>query len=256
MPIEKLEGNAIWVATPSLNCVLYIGDEMAFGGFTKQCIVNQMSFANLLVHLEKSRVDLDPELEKQLQLMTRMNAELGMKAADEAMGGYIKVNIHTVVNMWNYVYSSIQDTVSVILLRDLDARSKVLASLGQKAFPQEPEDFDLTSLAQRYLGRFLKAQYAQVAFPAAFAELDLRMDTTKWDFSLLEEIRCLRNCLVHNSGFVDDYARQRVPSLPYDVGTVIMLTAESTEKYVLHMSNFVSALSDAALASKYCPQKN
>lgn len=256
MPIDKSTDDAIWVATPSLDCVRYIGEEMSFGGFTKQSIVNQVFFANLLVHLEKNRVRLEPELEQQLRQITRFNAELGMQAADEAMGGYIKVNVHTVVNMWNYVYSGIQDTVSVILLRDVDARTKVLTTLGQKTFAQDPEDFDLASLTQRYLGRFLKAQSAQFAFPAAFAELNLNMDAAKWEFSLLEEIRCLRNCLVHNSGFVDDYARQRVPNLPHDVGAAIHLSAESTETYVLHLSNFVSALSDAALASKYCPKKN
>lgn len=254
MPIDKNADNAIWVAMPSLDCVRYIGEEMAFGGFTKQCIVNQVFFANLLVHLEKSRVRLDTELEKQLQNITRFNAELGMRAADDAMGGYIKVNVHTVVNMWNYVYSGIQDTVSVILLRDVDARSKILATVGQKPFAQEPEDFDLASLAQRYLGKFLKKQLAQVAFPAAFAELDLLIDTSKWDFSLLEEIRCVRNCIVHNSGFVDDYAQQRVQNLPYDLHTAIKITEEATADYLMHMSNFVSALSDAALASKYCPK--
>ena len=256
MPIDKHAENSIWVAMPSLNCVLYISEEMAFGGFTKQCIVNQVFFANLLVHLEKSRVGLDAELEKQLQQITRMNAELGMQAANEAMGGYTKVNVHTVVNMWNYIYSGIQDTASVILLHDLDARSKVLAILGQKVFPLEPEDFDLAFLAQRYLGKFLKTQFAQVAFPNAFAGLDLVIDTSKQDFSLLEEIRCVRNCIVHNSGFIDDYARQRVPGLLCDTGAAIKITEENTKNYLLHMSNFVSALSEAALASKYCPMKS
>lgn len=256
MPIDRIAENVIWVAMPSLNCVLYIGDEMAFGGFTKQCIVNQVFFANLLVHLEKNRVGLNAEMEKQLQQITQMNAELGMKAADEAMGGHAKVNVHTVVNMWNYVYSSTQDTVSAILLRDLDACSRILASLGQRNFPQAPEDFDLASLAQRYLGKFLKTQVAQAAFPAAFAGLDLLINTSNRDFSLLEEIRCVRNCIVHNSGFVDDYARQRVPNLPYDTGAAIKITEEKTKNYLLHMSNFVSALSDAALASKYCPKKS
>ena len=254
MPIDKLESNAIWAATPSLNCVLYIGEEMAFGGFTKQCIVNQVFFANLLVQLEKTRVGLDEKLESALKQITRMNAELGMQAADAAMGGHTKVNAHTVVNIWNYVYSSIQDTVNIILLRDKAARSRVLSVLGQKHFPKDPEDFELASLAQRYLGKFLKTHSAEAAFPAAFTKLDLYIDTSKWDFSLLEEIRCIRNCIVHNSGFVDEYARERVPSLSYEPDVPIEINEEKTEEYILHISNFVSALSDAALASKYVPK--
>lgn len=256
MAIDRHKDSFIWVAKPSLDCVNYICEEMHFAGLTKQCVVSQVLFASLLVKLEKEGFATDQQLFEQLQQITRRTAELGLWAADEALGGHTNMNTHTVVNMWNYTYSSIQDTVSIILFHDLEARARVLRIVGRKSFPQEPDEFELGSLAQRFLGESLKSQPAQISFPISFAELELHVDATKRDFSLLEEIRCTRNCIVHNSGFVDDYARQRVPSLRYGANEAIRVNEEGAEKYLEHMSNFVSALSDAALASRYCPKAN
>ncbi len=251
MTVNQYKDSLIWAAMPTLDCVRYIGEEMRFGGLTKQCLTNQVFFAKLLVDIEKSGLGTDGSLAKRLQSITRTNAELGMQAADEALGDFARINAHTVVNMWNYAYSSIQDTVSLILFRNAEMRARVFSQLKQKITPTEFDDFEWGSIAQKFLGKFLKSQPAQVAFPTAFAELDLKVDTLERGFSLIEEIRCIRNCIVHNSGRVNQYARNRVPDLPYKVGESVAMTATTTEKYLLHMCNLVSALSDAAIASKY-----
>lgn len=235
-----------------MECVAYIADEMKFGGLIKASLSAQTFLAKFMVDLTKMH-SLPAPLLMDLNKKAQEIAHLGIWAADEALDGYPTVGSHIVVNMWNYIYGAVHDTIGIIILKDQKALAIVFDTLGKKLKAAPLDESDYGFIAQRYVNKFVKVEQADFAIPKAFKALGLEFPD-KRDFSLIEEVRCIRNCIVHNSGAIDEHARTRCPNLKSATTTKEFLTPSRVDSYSLHLSNFVSELSDATLDSVYMPK--
>ncbi|MDX2219200.1 MAG: hypothetical protein SF172_09265 [Burkholderiales bacterium] len=248
------ETNAIWFLQPTVDCVRYLGEELKFSGLVKRSLTNQTGM-HLLMKIVREWTAVPDDLKQGLAILEAHNEDFAPWAVEEVQSGYKTVHAHSVVNMWNALYSSVHETFSILLLRDTTSRSAAKHFL-EKSWKAKSDEFqfaDAKEVGQKLIGRLLRTDGAHVALAKGFELLGVPIEPGERKFLRLEEVRCVRNCIVHNGGRIDSYTAARVSSLPWATGDAITINDALASEYSEAICEFLSCIQDSLIQSRFSP---
>lgn len=224
---------------------------MVLAGVLKTALITQSGF-HMFAQIADASLKAQGKNIDGMDLLIQKSEEMAPFAKEHMKTGFHIVHAHALINMWAATSTSIDETIAACLLHDDAAATAGYDLLGTKLTKRGPiGEEEAIFMASKISRAALKTKVAEQGYVELFGALDIHIRTDRRDFSGLEECRCVRNCLVHKNGVLDQYCATRVPSLAPLVGTDVVIDLSRGLRYCDAMNHFIVEFADAVAHSRY-----
>jgi len=229
---------------------------MRLGHALRFSLINQTGHAQLMRFAADKLGELGKrDVQAQLLRFASDNTELNELCAQTAIqlvaSKFDLLHQHLLVNMWGALSTGVSDAIALCLHHDSRARA-FARSRGIKRIDDATSSI---SKARTFSGRLQKESLDGLPVHEAWSELldGVGMPLLKptSDFSEIEEVRVVRNCVVHTDGIVDDYTTRQVPSLLPLLGLRVTIDEQDHFRQTNAITKFMMAFFEATLLSRH-----
>lgn len=241
-----------WIIAPASRCVLAVGEGARVGGLLHRAIsalANQGPMLDAVLKITKATG-------KDTRPIQRLIAEQpGLSAWAQELIDSDLHPLHTsgIVFLWSSLEVAVEDTATLILLRDPTAPSTLAAS-GVR-LPANLSNPLVEIDARRIFSRFERATSGFSTVSEAYCHLletlGLSLAIDQGVHDKLAELNYIRNCILHRGGIVDDRATKEAPTLGLKPGSSLRIDHSDYLAYYDAVTNFALGLIDAAIKSRH-----
>lgn len=208
------------VLTPCFDLVHNLADQVRMSGMTKRAII---IFENSGVMIQALKFytgrDGYPEAKTIFEELLAGAPDNAAWAGDQRAADFAILHSHSLVAMWSYLESAIEEVGVRVVVGDVDAVRSIgmLGVVAPKGMGQPPTEEHARKLLRKAEDTLKDSSWAGrvVALWSAMG-LDLAIDRAQQ--AMLDEVNELRNCLLHRAGVVDARAVEKAPGLAPALG--------------------------------------
>ena len=243
--MTQVDLEKIKVIEPVSNAIKFVAEETKLAGILHRGVIVLRDHDVFLGLAKKMAVDQDrTEIIPQIDLLLRNAPNLRKDAKEISQDDFEVVNRHAFISIWAALEGAIEDTIAFLLRHSEDPIGK-LASLKVNYKPSSFDDSDHNLMLQvRKIEQSARKRYKTNcgrAYSWIFSEFGVHIDKARVNEAVLEEANAVRNCILHNSGVVDDRAAQ-ISSLSSLDGQKVRISKAKYQEYYDAVGNFLSGL--------------
>ena len=174
-------------------------------------------------------------------------------ARKQKESGFSDIHRHSIVSIWGALEVCIEDTIVLILINDPSCYKSLVESgikmkEGYKSNIKEKQ----AHLIYKSIERKVRANHgAGKAFVEILRLFEINIFINNQLISILDEINEVRNCILHNSGIINDKATMKVPNLKKYLNREILIDRDKFSEYFESVSNLSLAILESMPRSKY-----
>lgn len=244
-----------WVIDPVTRAIGYVLEETKIAGTLHRSLA-VLEGHEIFLRLAREKF-VEAETKEGLPYIDQLIAQapgLSKEAAELRQNDYSVVNSHSLIGMWGAVEIAVEDTVVLVLSKETSALG-VVANAGVKIAKFEPGPVSeddariLFSRLERKLRESLKGKVGEF-YVQLLGLFGVKFSCSRHTLSKLDEINCVRNCILHRGGIIDDRAAQIDGLRPF-LGTQFPTTQARYLEYYDAIGDFLKEMLNAVLASSY-----
>lgn len=245
-----------WVIGLASASITYIGEEVKHTSVLRRSLSSLVGLKSLLI-IAKDALQKAGRSVEGLDLQIQESGWLEKEGKELYEDNCSVVHLHSIVSMWVSVEVGVEDTVALALLNERDSFSKIRSGglnihkryswpLGEEACQR----LSSSLLTQSRAGRSVGESYVFL-----LSLLDIPVELTFEDISMLAQLNAVRNCILHRQGIIDLQATTDCEGLRGLEGTKIRVSAEMYHSYFEVCFRFATGLLIGALKSPYVKTK-
>lgn len=241
--------NVGWIVAPALRCAGFVAEQAKVGGTVQRALIALAGQKRLILASRQLAVDRGVQPPAALDELLRQQETLGPWAQELVAGDYRPIHASTLIAIWSAIEIAVEDTATLILLKDPDAVQRIVAA-GldvRKQLTSTPNE----DTARRAVGALERRLRQTLAAGPALAEmlrlLGISIAPLSEVLDTLTEVNAVRNCLLHRGGVADSALAVQAPALSLVVGDMVKLTSQMMDTYYKAVSDFAVALTYAVV---------
>jgi hypothetical protein len=240
-----------WILGPPGRCVSFIAEETRIGALLQRAIVVLGGFQPFL-RLIRPLFERDPDALARLEWLMKEQEGLGQWAKELSAGDFSPINSHALVGLWTAIEVAVEDTVSLIILKDPTVLPLALEMGASKKLFSAPalDAVAARRMYSRWEGHLRDTLSIGAAYDALLGAL-LPFPSNVDRAIVLTELNYVRNCILHRGGTVDEKVLGEAPYLGVKSGDQVVVASKSYLRYFDAAATFASDLIGAAVKSKY-----
>jgi hypothetical protein len=247
-PINK------WIYGPAGRAVQLVAEEIVIAGLTERATISLVQLPQLLNFIRSESRHGILKNYKQLEKLHAMSLGDAEFAKKEVEAGFSNLHIHGLISLWSFVETCLDDTSLALIKKckkeDVDReavffeRATGLPVLGEQA-AQRLRRKMFNSIKEK-----LNTNY-MMTFEIFFKGFGIMLNNEQARIDKMQEINSLRNCVLHRSKVVDEYAVCMPPGLLFKVGDEITINHEQFGMYMSIISDYILNFHDTIAGCKY-----
>lgn len=243
-----------WIFGPASRAFRLVTEEIALAALTERATFSLIHLPNLLSFIRThSRHNVLQKL-KPLDRLLKISQGDAAFAKQEVDSDFSRLHIHSLISLWSFVEACLEDT-SVALIKNCDNTSVDAQSILAKHVEEMPvKDDHSANKLQRKLFKTIKKQHNSnyiITNEIYFKEFDINLNNDSKILTTMQEINSLRNCLLHRSMVIDEYALSISPGIPLKPGDVISITTDQFKAYMTAVGEYMLRFHNTILKSKH-----
>lgn len=176
------------------------------------------------------------------------------KARDLISTDFHALNVQGMLSLWVAIEVAVEDAVLAVLMNDEPSARKIIASFtkGKPDILAGPLSEESANLVFKRMERAAREQLTVMdAYCWLLQTVHVQMQLLDEESKVLNELYCVRNCVMHRGGIVDGEVLQKAPKLGVALGAQVHINKDSYHRYIDAGNGFATKLLGAVLASPY-----
>lgn len=244
-----------WVIGPVTRAIGYVAEETKIAGTLHRSLA-VLEGHEIFLRLAREKF-VEVEVKEGLPNIDQLIAQapgLSKEAGELRQNDYSVVNSHSLIGMWGAVEIAVEDTVVLVLSKEASALG-VVANAGVRTAKFEPGPVSeddariLFSRLEQKLRKSLKVKVGEF-YVQLVGLFGVKVNCSRHTLSKLDEVNCVRNCILHRGAIIDDRAAQIDGLRPF-LGKQFPITQARYLEYYDAISDFLKEMLNAVLASSY-----
>jgi len=175
-------------------------------------------------------------------------------ARKQKMSDFADINRHSIVSIWGALEACIEDTIVLILINDHHRCYKLLLESGI-SIKESYENGITESQARKIykaIERKIRERYnAGEGFVNILKIFEIEVVINCQILLILDEINEVRNCILHNSGRINEKAAKKIPALEKHIYSEFIIDRKKCSEYFDSIRLFLSAIFKGISKSEY-----
>jgi hypothetical protein len=248
-----------WVYGPAARAFRLVTEEIVLAGLTERATFSLIQLPTLLSFIRSESKHKILKNHKQLERLHAMSLEDAEFAKKEVEAGFSRLHIHSIMSLWSFVEACLEDT-AVALIKKCNKSDLCQGSVLFEHANDLPILDDQAAL--RFKRKFLNIVKDSIrsnfmlSFEIFFKCFDINLNNQQDTLNKMQEINSLRNCALHRSKIVDDYALLMSPEIPFKVGEEIIINTQQYNLYMSAIGDYILNFHNKILQSKYMTMRN
>lgn len=243
-----------WILGPASRAFRLVTEEIALAALTERATFSLIHLPSLLnFNRTPSRYNILQQ-HKQLDRLIKISQGDATFARQEVESDFSRLHIHSLISLWSFVEACLEDT-SVALLKKCDKTALDPQSILASQVERLPiEDDQSAPKFQKKLFNAIKKQYESnyiFTYEIFFKAFKINLENDNILLTTMQEINSLRNCLLHRSMIIDEYALSISPGLPFKPGDQIKITTDQFKVYISAAGEYTRNFLMTIQRSKY-----
>lgn len=243
-----------WILGPASRAFQLVTDEIRLAALTERATYSLVHLPNLLSFIKtQSRHSIIQKL-KPLERLLKTSQGDATFAKQEVESDFSRLHIHSLISIWSFIEACLEDS-SVALIRKCDKTALDPQSILASQVERLPlGDEQSARKLQKKLFNTIKKQYESNYISTNeiyFKEFGINLENDSKLLTTMQEINSLRNCLLHRSMIIDEYALSISPELPFKPGDPIKITTDQFKVYISAAGEYTRNFLSTILKSKY-----
>ncbi len=109
-----------WIISPAGNCVKYVAEETFHASILHKAIIN-FSGMTPFIQIARQKFIEHGKDDTQLKILQKENEFLEQKAKELIVSNFHSINAHGLIGLWCALETAVEDTIVLILIKDLGA---------------------------------------------------------------------------------------------------------------------------------------
>jgi len=252
--MSEIKSDKVKVLAPVGNAIKFVAEETKLASILHRGVIVLRDHELYLKLAKKMALENSQEqIIPQIDILLKDAPGLGKEAEEISQNDFELVNRHAFISIWAAFESALEDTIFFLLAHsDRPIEDLAVFGVAYKKPSFERTDQNIASQVRRIEQAARKKHKSNIGKTYAwiFAEFDLRINQSRINEVILEEANAVRNCILHNSGVVDERAAQ-VSSLSTLIGQELRVTKSKYLQYYQAVSQFLTGLLEAICSSSY-----
>lgn len=252
--MNEIDSDKVKIIAPVGNAIKFLAEETKLASILHRGVIVLRDHELYLKLAKKTALEnAQEQIIPQIDVLLKDAPGLGKEAEEISQNDFELVNRHAFISIWGAFEAALEDTIFFLLAHSDDP----IADLAVFGVTYKKQNFDATeknisSQVRRIEQAARKRHKSNVgeAYAWIFAEFNLPINHSRINESSLEEANAIRNCILHNSGIVDERAAQ-VSSLATLEGQKINVTKSKYLQYYQAVSQFLTGLLETICSSAY-----
>lgn len=251
---NKVEPVNEWILGPASRAFQLVIEEIRLAALTERATYSLVHLPNLLGFIKtQSRHSIFQKF-KPLERLLETSQGDATFAKQEVESDFSRLHIHSLISIWSFIEACLEDS-SVALIRKCDKTALDPQSILANQVERLPiGDEQSARKLQKKLFNTLKKQYESNYISTNeifFKEFGINLENDSKLLTKMQEINSLRNCLLHRSMIIDEYALSLSPELPFKQGDPINITTDQFKLYIAAAGEYTRNFLSTILRSKY-----
>ena len=247
-PINK------WVYGPAGRAVQLVAEEIVLAGLTERATISLVQLPKLLSFIRSESRHGILKNYKQLEKLHAMSLGDAEFAKKEVEAGFSNLRIHGLISLWSFVEACLDDT-SLALIKnckneDVDREAVFFERVTSLPVLDEQAAQRLKRKIFNSIKEKLDTNY-MMTFEIFFKGFGIVLNNERTRINKMQEINSLRNCVLHRSKIVDEYAVYMSPGLPFKAGDEITISRDQFEMYMSIVSDYILNFHNTIVGCKY-----
>lgn len=249
-----------WILDPASRCVSLLSDAMMLNSLLTRSVVAANGQRGLLtlargVMLRKNGRAAVASFDRLIEAQELIEVH----ARELIEADFHALNIQGTISMWVAIEVAVEDTVIAVLMNDEVLARKIIAGFakGKPDIPPGPLNADSANLLFKRMERAARDQPTVMdAYCWLLAQVGVQLQLSDEESSVLTELYCVRNCIMHRGGIVDSEVVAKAPKLGVVRNDQIRIGKACYHRYIDAGNKFAVKLLGAVLASPYIQTKS
>lgn len=250
--MSQIDTDKIRAIVPVTDAIQYVVEETRLASILHRGIIVLRGHDVYLrlakkMALENSQKRIVP----QIDLLLRDAPNLSKEADEISKNDFELVNRHAFISIWAAFESSIEDTIKFLLSHSsepIDILDSFGISYKRPVFDTSDQSLSVQVRKIEQAARKKHELKIGKAYSWVFSRFDVHINRLRINDGALEEGNAVRNCILHNSGIVDERA-SKVSSLSGSLNRKIKITKAKYLQYYDAVGQFLNGLLEALISS-------
>jgi|WetSurMetagenome_2_1015567.scaffolds.fasta_scaffold07685_10 hypothetical protein len=241
-----------WIISPAGNCIKYVAEETFHASILHKAIIN-LSGMTPFIQIARQHFIKHGKDDTQLKILQKENEFLEQKAKELIVSNFHSINAHGLIGLWCALETAVEDTIVLILIKDLGAIDS-LVNAGYKVKPKfapNMSEYDARNLYSNLENQSRQSLTVGEGYCKLLSVFGLNIELSNKETEILAEINAVRNCILHRGGLIDDKAIRDSKRLIKFHNKELNITNELYMEYYDTVSKFAYRLLTSAIESNY-----